>query len=71
MVVGIGWGTADILVPQQSLSPTKVRHPRYLITILLPDSRWAPRLEVGTFYYGCFQKYREIFLHLEVSVVNN
>ena len=26
-------------------------------TILLPDSKWAPRLKVGTFYYGCFQKY--------------
>ena len=39
--------------------------------VLLPDSRWAPRLKVGTFYYGCFQKYRENILHLEVSVVNN
>ena len=25
-------------------------------TILLPDSKWAPRLKVGTFYYGCFKK---------------
>ena len=48
------------------LSPTD-----HGLAILLPDSRWAPRLKVGTFYYGCFQKYRENYLHLEVSVVNN
>ena len=39
--------------------------------LLLPDSKWALCVKVGSFYYGCFPKYRENSLHLESSVVNN
>ena len=27
------------------------------VPLLLPDSKWAPCLKVGSFYYGCFLKY--------------
>ena len=38
------------------LETNKLRH---VSKILLPDSKWAPRLKVGSFYYGWFLKYRE------------
>ena len=47
------------------------RKPTSIAPLMLVDLKWAPRLKVGRFYYGCSLKYRENWLHLEGSVVNN
>ena len=60
-----------LVASKDNESEYRLNTSKLFIHVLLHDSKWAPRLKVSSFYYGCLLRYRENSLHLDASVVNN